>query len=61
MRFQYINLQGAAMEIEAMDAARDLISSYGYPISENFVYSLNFLIFEGNKVRVTRKHGFVNR
>jgi len=49
------------MEIEAMDAARDLISSYGYPISENFVYSLNFLIFEGNKVRVTRKHGFVNR
>ena len=51
MRFQYITLEGAAMEIEAMDNIRALVDGYGYPQDDNFVYALNFLVYEGNKVR----------
>ncbi|KAK2157172.1 hypothetical protein LSH36_196g03007 [Paralvinella palmiformis] len=50
MRFQYITLEGAAMEIEAMDNIRALVDGYGYPQDDNFVYALNFLVYEGNKV-----------
>ena len=50
MDFQYINLQGAAMEIDAMDNTRALLAGYGYTTDQCFVYSTSFLTFEGNKV-----------